>query len=380
MIKTEVSTGCGLATHCMCGQRVCVWVCVCLCLCQGGGEVCNHLTYGELTSAPFAPKDTSSPNCTLTHTHTHTHTQTDTHTPTNTFSWWDVLWRAPPQQRWHKPFSSYLWPSVPYNIHSHTGSWQPTLSLPLYSELDFFSSCLSLPPFFPHLLLSTLLDALVRIKSTSYPRSFSLSLFLCSSLHLCLLSIILSPASFLLLLFYLFHRWLSLPLPLLMPSFFLNILLPLVFLRPLFSAVFTALLSTCSLLLLLFSSATSHPLFSPCLSLSPFLFSQPFSPSLWVSGLCEGSQPPVGHPAGEKSWKANCGTGDGGERKWRKKKGERRGKGMDGNHLCKGDGPNAHLQYKCWLWAVMLTSWDHLIARQFQHHQNLPPFIPSISF
>lgn len=89
--------------------------------------------------------------------------------------------------------------------------------------------------------------------------------------------------------------------PFYLPPFFLSILLPSVFLRPLFSAVFTALLSACSLLLLLFSSATSHPLFSPCLSLSPFLFSQPLSPSLWVSGLCGGSQPPVGHPAGEKS-------------------------------------------------------------------------------
>ena len=251
-------------------------------------------------------------------------------------------------------------------------------SLFIQSLISFHHVCL-FPPFF---LISSSLHCWMLLFVSNPPPTLeaSLSLFLCSSLHLCLLSIILSPASFLLLLFYLFHRWLSLPLPLLMPSFFLNILLPLVFLRPLFSAVFTALLSTCSLLLLLFSSATSHPLFSPCLSLSPFLFSQPFSPSLWVSGLCEGSQPPVGHPAGEKSWKANCGTGDGGERKWRKKKGERRGKGMDGNHLCKGDGPNAHLQYKCWLWAVMLTSWDHLIARQFQHHQNLPPFIPSISF
>ena len=38
-------------------------------------------------------------------------------------------------------------------------------------------------------------------------------------------------------------------------------------------------------------------------SLCALLFSQPFSPSLWVPGLCGDSQPPVGHPAGERAEK-----------------------------------------------------------------------------
>lgn len=70
-----------------------------------------------------------------------------------------------------------------------------------------------------------------------------------------------------------------------------------------------------------------------------------------MSGLCGGSQPPVGHPAGEKAKKQTVrpgreGTWRGEDRKNGKdkeKRERRRGERTDGNGLCEGDTPNAHV-------------------------------------
>lgn len=191
---------------------------------------------------------------------------------------------------------------------------QATDSLPpsLFKAWFLFMKSVSCPFLISTFLLCWILLFVSNSIFPSWPPSF------CSSSHLCLLSIILSPASFLLFLFYLFHCWQ--PIPFYLPLF-LNIL-PLLKSYPCsFSVLYSLLaLQLCSSLALFFfffsfSSATSHPLFSPCLSLSPFLFLQPLSPSLWVSGLCGGSHPPVGHPAGERAEKQTVGQRREGRRK-----------------------------------------------------------------
>lgn len=168
-----------------------------------------------------------------------------------------------------------------YNTHSHTGSWQPNLSLPLHSKLDFLSSSLSLlffssPPFY-----SAGRSCLCQIQSLLPSRLLSLSL--CPSLHLCLLPIISFPG------FSCFLLLLSFSPPFLCASSS-QYPSPL-FICPPFSAHFTDLVSACSLFLLP-CTATSHPLFSLCLSLSPFFLLQPlFSFTLGVRALWRLSAP-----------------------------------------------------------------------------------------
>ncbi len=108
---------------------------------------------------------------------------------------------------------------------------------------------------------------------------------------------------------------------------------------------FTALLSACSLLPLLFFPATSHPLFSLCLFLSPFLLLQPFSPSLWVSGLCGGSQASVGHLVGKELKSKLCNhRGRTEEGKTRNNRKERKKCRNDGrNSLYAGDRQNVDM-------------------------------------
>lgn len=174
---TEVTIGAEAST---CGhtvQTACA-VCVCLCHCVWL-TVCNLSTREELLRPMFDPENTSSPNS------THTHAE---HAPRQSademFSEGLLL-----QWRWHKPFNSYLWPSIPYNTHSLTGSRQPARSLPrlFYSKAWFpFIKSVSSPPFH---------SAGCLFVSNPYP-SFSPGLLfqLCSSSsHLCLVPIILSP-------------------------------------------------------------------------------------------------------------------------------------------------------------------------------------------
>lgn len=69
-----------------------------------------------------------------------------------------------------------------------------------------------------------------------------------------------------------------------------------------------------------------------------------------MSGLCGGSQPPVGHPTGERTEKQSVGQGREGEEGRKEKKaeirerrGRRREERTDGSIQCKGDALNSHV-------------------------------------
>lgn len=154
--------------------------CVCMCV-SWGGKVCNCLYYWRKPRKSLPLPIGLKGGC---NTHTHVHSLHP-----HTFSWWDGFSEGLLlQQRWHEPFSSYLWPSIPFNTHSHTGSRQQTLSFPLYSELDFFSSSLSLLFF---ISTFTQLETLLCQIPSFLPASTSPF-----SPHLCPLSIILPPPLF----------------------------------------------------------------------------------------------------------------------------------------------------------------------------------------
>lgn len=153
-------------------------------------------------------------------------TQTLLTTHTHTHSWWGGLWRSP-QQRWHKPFRTYLWP-VPQ---------QHTLLLNLLQ---------SLPPSLPPFLLSfhwLLFSSPPLCPAAWDPISPSIFLFC----HCLLSSLALPDLHFVLSIFFSFTPSLTL-----------------------FSSLHR------SLVCLLSSSATSYPVFFFHLSFSPSLFCSRF--------------------------------------------------------------------------------------------------------
>lgn len=317
MIKTGVLTGWGQS-------RQCVFVGLCH---RGRGSVQSPILWWNCECTVCARK----------HFLSKLHADTHSHSADELFSEGLLL-----QQRWHKPFSSYLWPSTPYNTHSHTGSATNPLPPSLFKAWFLFIKSVS-----SLFLISTFLCwMLFYVKSNpSFPHSLYLAPSLCSSSHLCPLSIMLSPPHLLSPPLVLSLSLLSFAppficLPFSISTVFLSLPLALLSLCLPFSVLFTALLSACSPLL--FSSVTSHPLFSLCRSLFPFLFSQPFSPSLLVSALC-GSSAPSGTSSGRKGWKTNCGAEKGGWGKvakdWKGGK-ERKKRGCKGR--CKGDQISMH--------------------------------------
>ena len=253
-------------------------MCVCVSVSQGR-KVCSHLTCGKLTNLLFGPENTSSPNCTLARTHTRIQLMR-CFLKGSSFSRGGTSLLA----------ATYDPPSPTIHTHTQAPGNRPSPSLFIQSLISFHQVCLF--PF-SHLHLSTQLDTL--LCQIPIPPSLPASTSLSALLHIFVFFPLSSPASFLLLLFYRFHHWLSSVLRLLFASFSQysppSLGLPSLFLCPLFFALFTAPLSAYTLLLPLSSYLTSHPLFSPCRSLSRALFWQPLSPSLWVSGLCGGSAP-----------------------------------------------------------------------------------------
>lgn len=167
-------------------------------------------------------------------------------------------------------------PAHPPITHPHpptqytlAASWQPAPSLPLYSKLDFFSLSLSFSPFSLPPFFSAGRSCLCQIQSLLPSRPLSLSL--CSSLHLCLLAIISSPAPFLSC-----PLSLTIPLPLLCAS---SSQYPssLLFICPSFSALFTDLLSACSPLFASLLRCDLSPSIFPRAFFSPlFSFHSPF--------------------------------------------------------------------------------------------------------
>lgn len=156
--------------------------------------MCNHLSCGETASAPFAPENTSSPNCTPTRTH---------------IQLMSCFLKGSSSSRGGTSLLAATYDPPPPIIHTHTQARQPTLSLPLYSKLDFFSSSLSLPffsspPFSAGCSFMSNLIPPSLTASTSLPLSALLHIFVLFQLCSLLLT------SFLLLLFYLFHCYLLL--------------------------------------------------------------------------------------------------------------------------------------------------------------------------
>lgn len=190
---------------------------------------------------------------------------------------------------------SYNAPPPPAQ-YTLAASWQPAPSLPLYSKLDFFSLSLS---FFPFLISTFLLCWALLFVSNPIPPSFTASISF-SPLLLASLSaryyLLSCSVSFL-------PTFANHPSPPSVCFLFSISLLSALYLSFILCSFYR---SPLRLLPSFCLSSALRPLtlhFSPCLFLSPFLFSQPLSPSLWVSVLCGGSQSPVGHPAGERAEK-----------------------------------------------------------------------------
>lgn len=177
MIKNEVSTVCGLARQ----------------------SVCTSVTRGMGTvQSPNPWRTRECAICSWKHFLSKLHTGKHTHSADEM-----LFWRAPPQQRWHKPLSSYLWPSSPYNTHSHTHRLQATDSLPpsLFKAWFLFIKSVSSPspistfllcwillfvsnPIPPSLLASVSLLFFASLSSFHYPRSCFFSPLLILSLSL----------------------------------------------------------------------------------------------------------------------------------------------------------------------------------------------------
>lgn len=181
----------------------------------------------------------------------------------------------------------------------HTSTMQPTISLPLYSKLDFFSSDISSPFFIPTFLLSWILLCARSVSLLLYQSLLSLTSlsYFCypiSCLSFLYLVILLSPQT-ILLSFYL--------LP------FLNVLRLLKFAPRSFSVPYSLLplqraFFTC--FLLLFSVMTSHPLFSLFCSLPVSLSAVPFSFTLGVRSLWKHSPWERTSIRGKKELETNC--------------------------------------------------------------------------
>lgn len=194
MIKTRVLTGWGLSRQC---------VCVC-------GSVSRGMGKCAITYPVVKPRAHRLCLKTLPLQIARWHALA--------FSWWAVFSEGLLlQQRWHKPFSSYLWPSTPYNTHSHTGS--PTSPLPPSLFKAWFLFIKSVSSLF---LISTFLCWMLFCAKSNPCFPPSLCLSLSALLHIFVLFQLCSLflTSFLLLLFYLFHSWPSLSLPLLFAFFF----------------------------------------------------------------------------------------------------------------------------------------------------------------
>lgn len=179
----------------------------------------------------------------------------------------------------------------------------------LYSKLDFFSLSLPFPPFSYPPFFSAGRSCLSQIQSLL--PSWLLSQPLCSSLHLCLPTIISTPASFL-----------CCPLSLTIPS-------PPFCVLPLLNILRLCSLSVPHSLLFLqisslvaplfftlpFHTATSHPPFFPCaFFLSPFLFSRLlFSFTLGVKALWRLSVPQLDIQQGKEAEKRSVEQGQEGK-------------------------------------------------------------------
>lgn len=279
------------------------------CLCQGGGGKCaitepiaNSLVHRLVPHFLY--------NYTLRHTtltlslaHSHTHVvhicmcawRAHIHTDIQLMRFFEELLL---QQRWHKPFSSYLWPSISYNTHSYTQAPcnRPSHSRFIQSLISFHQispPLFSFPPFY---------SAGYFFVPDLYP-SFSTSH--CCLSHLCLIFIILSLASLFFLLLYCFHHRPSCSafICFLFSRSFVFLSLPLALsLSPILYFLYSAPSS-----LAFFFSSPSWPLtlYFLFFVLCPSHFLQSLSLSLWVSGLCGNTAPGREHlsEGKKKNWK-----------------------------------------------------------------------------